>query len=133
MLRLNAHHGRTSLTTNGRLLAHGSDITWFWPTCRSSAARLRPLIVYQASWSCSARQGVQHMSNYEQNSVTSLLDALRAGDRDAFEQLFPLVYDELHKLASIQRGRWEGIDTLNTTALVEKRICGSSIRAHRDG
>jgi len=62
----------------------------------------------------------QHMSDSQQNSVTSLLDALRAGDRDAFEQLFPLVYDELHNLAGIQRRRWEGDDTLNTTALVHE-------------
>jgi RNA polymerase sigma factor (TIGR02999 family) len=60
------------------------------------------------------------MSDSQQNSVTSLLDALRAGNRDAFEQLFPLVYDELHKLAGIQRRRWEGDDTLNTTALVHE-------------
>jgi RNA polymerase sigma factor (TIGR02999 family) len=60
------------------------------------------------------------MSDSQQSSVTSLLDALRAGDKDAFEQLFPLVYDELHNLAGIQRRRWEGDDTLNTTALVHE-------------
>jgi RNA polymerase sigma factor (TIGR02999 family) len=60
------------------------------------------------------------MSDSQQNSVTQLLDALRAGDRDAFEQLFPLVYAELHHLAGIQRRRWEGDDTLNTTALVHE-------------
>jgi RNA polymerase sigma factor (TIGR02999 family) len=60
------------------------------------------------------------MSDSQQNSVTSLLDALRAGDREAFGQLFPLIYDELHNLAGIQRRRWEGDDTLNTTALVHE-------------
>ncbi|MEO8575917.1 MAG: sigma-70 family RNA polymerase sigma factor [Gemmatimonadales bacterium] len=60
------------------------------------------------------------MSDSQQSSVTQLLDALRAGDRDAFEQLFPLVYAELHHLAGIQRQRWEGDDTLNTTALVHE-------------
>jgi len=60
------------------------------------------------------------MSDSQQNSVTQLLDALRAGDRDAFEQLFPLVYAELHNIAGIQRRRWEGDDTLNTTALVHE-------------
>jgi RNA polymerase sigma factor (TIGR02999 family) len=60
------------------------------------------------------------MSDSQQSSVTQLLDALRAGDRDAFEQLFPLVYAELHHIAGIQRRRWEGDDTLNTTALVHE-------------
>lgn len=60
------------------------------------------------------------MSDSQQNSVTQLLDAFRAGDRGAFEQLFPLVYAELHHLAGIQRRRWEGDDTLNTTALVHE-------------
>jgi RNA polymerase sigma factor (TIGR02999 family) len=60
------------------------------------------------------------MSDSQQSSVTQLLDALRAGDRDALEQLFPLVYAELHHLAGIQRRRWDGDDTLNTTALVHE-------------
>ena len=60
------------------------------------------------------------MSDSHQSSVTQLLDAMRAGDSGAFEQLFPLVYAELHNLAGIQRRRWEGDDTLNTTALVHE-------------
>ena len=60
------------------------------------------------------------MSDSQQNSVTQLLDALRAGDKGVVEQLFGLVYAELHHLAGIQRHRWEGDDTLNTTALVHE-------------
>lgn len=60
------------------------------------------------------------MSDSRQDSVTHLLDALRAGDSDAFEQLFPLVYGELHNIAGAQRRRWQGDDTLNTTALVHE-------------
>ena len=52
--------------------------------------------------------------------MTQLLDALRAGEKGVFEQLFPLVYAELHHIAGIQRRRWEGDDTLNTTALVHE-------------
>lgn len=52
--------------------------------------------------------------------MTQLLDALRGGDKGAFERLFPLVYAELHHLAGGQRRRWEGDDTLNTTALVHE-------------
>ena len=60
------------------------------------------------------------MTDSQQSSVTQLLDAMRGGDRAAFEQLFPLVYAELHHLAGIQRQRWDGDDTLNTTALVHE-------------
>ena len=60
------------------------------------------------------------MSDPQQDSVTQLLDALRGGDRAAFEQLFPLVYAELHQVAGIQRRRWDGDDTLDTTALVHE-------------
>jgi RNA polymerase sigma factor (TIGR02999 family) len=52
--------------------------------------------------------------------VTQLLSALRAGDRGALERLFPLVYDELRRLARRQlRGRLPG-QTLDTTALVHE-------------
>lgn len=60
------------------------------------------------------------MSDPHQDSVTHLLDALRGGDRGAFERLFPLVYAELHQVAGMQRRRWDGDDTLNTTALVHE-------------
>jgi RNA polymerase sigma factor (TIGR02999 family) len=53
-------------------------------------------------------------------TVTRLLLDLRAGNRPAFSELLPLVYDELHRLATRQRQRWEGDETLNTTALVHE-------------
>ena len=60
------------------------------------------------------------MSAPHQHTVTRLLHRLRAGDRRAFEELLPLVYHELHQLAGRQRRRWEGDETLNTTALVHE-------------
>jgi RNA polymerase sigma factor (TIGR02999 family) len=60
------------------------------------------------------------MSDSQQHSVTRLLDALRAGESGAFDQLFPLVYAELHHLAEMQRRRVESDDTLDTTALVHE-------------
>jgi RNA polymerase sigma factor (TIGR02999 family) len=60
------------------------------------------------------------MSESQQSTVTHLLDALRAGDRSAFDELFPLVYAELHDVAAAQRRRWEGDETLDTTALVHE-------------
>jgi RNA polymerase sigma factor (TIGR02999 family) len=53
-------------------------------------------------------------------SVSHVLEQLRGGDRTAFDELFPLVYDELHRIAAQQRRRWEGDETLNTTALVNE-------------
>jgi RNA polymerase sigma factor (TIGR02999 family) len=53
-------------------------------------------------------------------SVTHLLQELRAGNQSAFDDLLPQVYDELHQLASKQRNRWDGDETLNTTALVHE-------------
>jgi len=53
-------------------------------------------------------------------SVAQLLAAVRDGRRDALDQLFPLVYQELRELAHRQRLGWQGDDTLNTTALVHE-------------
>jgi RNA polymerase sigma factor (TIGR02999 family) len=49
-----------------------------------------------------------------------LLAAVRDGRRDALDELFPLVYEELRELAHRQRRNWQGDDTLNTTALVHE-------------
>lgn len=59
-------------------------------------------------------------SSLRQETVTLLLEELRAGDQNAFAELFPLIYDELHQAAERQRRRWEGDETLNTTALVHE-------------
>jgi RNA polymerase sigma factor (TIGR02999 family) len=53
-------------------------------------------------------------------SIGHLLQELRAGNRAAFGELLPLVYDELHRLAERQRRRWQGDETLDTTALVHE-------------
>ncbi len=52
-------------------------------------------------------------------AVTQLLHRVHGGDRQALEDLLPLVYDELHALAHRQRRRG-GSPTLNTTALVHE-------------
>ena len=54
------------------------------------------------------------------NKVARLLERLQDGDRDAFDELFPLVYRELHDLAQGQRRRWQGDHTLNTTGLLHE-------------
>jgi len=60
------------------------------------------------------------MSEGEQHVVNRLLQELRAGNREAFAELLPLVYGELHQIAGRQRQQWQGEDTLNTTALVHE-------------
>lgn len=67
------------------------------------------------------------------DSVTALLAAWRAGDRNAADRLMPLVYDELRRLA---RNRLAGPDqTLQTTALVHEaylKLAGHSQLAVQD-
>lgn len=55
-----------------------------------------------------------------QDRVLSLLEAVRKGDAGALDEVFSIVYDELHSLARAQRRRWEGDYTLDTTALVHE-------------
>jgi RNA polymerase sigma factor (TIGR02999 family) len=52
--------------------------------------------------------------------ITGLLGSWRAGDRDAFDRLFPIVYDELRILARRQLRRAGGSPTLVTTALIHE-------------
>jgi RNA polymerase sigma factor (TIGR02999 family) len=52
--------------------------------------------------------------------VTRILSALEAGDPKAAEQLLPLVYDELRKLASARMAEERADHTLQPTALVHE-------------
>ena len=60
------------------------------------------------------------MAHDQQASAIKLLEDLRDGRREAFDELFPLVYQELRELAHRQRRDWQGDETLNTTALVHE-------------
>jgi len=53
-------------------------------------------------------------------SVTRLLQDWSAGRRDAFDQLFPLLYDELRRLAARHLRRERTPHTLQATALVNE-------------
>lgn len=59
------------------------------------------------------------MTAADPHSVTRLLSAARAGNRDALDRVFPLVYDELRRLAATVRGGRPS-ETLNATALVHE-------------
>jgi len=52
--------------------------------------------------------------------VTQILDALREGQTQASEELIPVVYDELRRLAAYQLARERPGQTLQATALVHE-------------
>jgi RNA polymerase sigma factor (TIGR02999 family) len=60
------------------------------------------------------------MEHASRDEVTRLLEALQRGDGAALDALFPLVYEELRAVAHAQRRRWQGDQTLDTTALVHE-------------
>ena len=63
--------------------------------------------------------------------VTQLLNAAESGDPNAAEELLPLVYDELRKLAAAKMAREHRDQTLQATALVHEawlRIQGNNER-----
>jgi RNA polymerase sigma factor (TIGR02999 family) len=62
------------------------------------------------------------------SDVTQLLNAIEAGEAKAAEQLLPLVYEELRKLAAAKMARERPGQTLQATALVHEawlRLVGS--------
>ena len=68
--------------------------------------------------------------------VTQILNAIEQGDPSAAEQLLPLVYDELRKLAAANMARERPGQTLQATALVHEayvRLVGSETeQSYRD-
>ena len=54
------------------------------------------------------------------DEITTRLRAAQQGDREALDEVFELVYQELWQMARAQRRRWSGDNTLDTTALVHE-------------
>ena len=70
------------------------------------------------------------------SNVTQILSAIEAGDRQAANQLLPLVYDELRRLASQKMTQEKSGQTLQPTALVHEaflRLVGAQDRKQWDG
>src|SRR5262245_28167888 len=68
------------------------------------------------------------------SDLTRLLDAAAAGDAHAADQLLPLVYEELRRLAAAQMARERPGQTLDATALVHEaylRLVGGQPFADR--
>ncbi|MEJ7592805.1 MAG: sigma-70 family RNA polymerase sigma factor [Planctomycetaceae bacterium] len=70
------------------------------------------------------------------SEFTHILSKIESGDPAAAEQLLPLVYDELRRLASLKLGREKPGQTLQATALVHEvylRLVGEEHpRAYKD-
>ncbi len=69
------------------------------------------------------------------SDVTQILSQIESGDPAAAEQLLPLVYDELRKLAEQKLAREKPGQTLQGTALVHEaylRLVGSDREQHWD-
>lgn len=70
--------------------------------------------------------------------VARLLAALQEGDAAAVDELFAVLYEELHAIAHRQRRQWVGDETLQTTVLVHEAYLklvgrtgiGATSRAH---
>jgi RNA polymerase sigma-70 factor (ECF subfamily) len=60
------------------------------------------------------------MTSPSSHAVTQLLERWSEGDREALEELLPLVYDELHRLAGAYLRRERPNHTLQATALVNE-------------
>ena len=65
------------------------------------------------------------------SDVTRILEAAQRGDPNAAEELLPLVYDELRRLAAHRMGNESASHTLQPTALVHEawlRLVGDAGR-----
>jgi RNA polymerase sigma factor (TIGR02999 family) len=70
------------------------------------------------------------------SEVTRILSAIEQGDPHAAEQLLPLVYDELRRLAAQKLAREKPGQTLDATGLVHEaylRLVGADTEQHWDG
>ena len=70
------------------------------------------------------------------SDVTRILSEIQAGDPSAADQLLPLVYDELRKLAAAKLGKEKSGQTLQATALVHEAylrlVGGDTPRSYQD-
>ena len=58
--------------------------------------------------------------NANSTETQRILESIASGDANASEELFPLVYDELHHLASVYMSRERANHTLQPTALIHE-------------
>jgi RNA polymerase sigma factor (TIGR02999 family) len=83
------------------------------PVFREMKCSGRGSILHSVSMPLRASPNVPRMSD-----VTRILSQIESGDPSAAEQLLPLVYDELRKLAAVRLAQEKPGQTLQATALV---------------
>jgi len=54
------------------------------------------------------------------HTPTQLIQDFTSGDQSALNRLFEMIYEELYSVAHRHRNRWNGLDTLDTTALIHE-------------
>jgi len=64
--------------------------------------------------------GTTPLTQPRQHEITQLLAKWREGNQSALDELYPLVYDELHRLARRYMSRERRGHTLQTTALINE-------------
>src|SRR6266850_7027093 len=82
-----------------------------------------------------ARSAQAHGSDNGMSDVTTILDRAAAGEAQAAQELLPLVYTELRKLAAARMADEQGTQTLQPTALVHEawlRLVGSEKKAWKN-
>lgn len=75
---------------------------------------------------------VDHATHTTPGDVTVLLGAIRGGDPDALDRIYPHVYEELRNVAERQLRRERTGHTLHATALVHEvyiKLAGGSLEA----
>ena len=55
-----------------------------------------------------------------EHDITGLLHEVKEGRRDAFDDLFPLIYEDLRQIAHQRLLKYRPAETINTTALVHE-------------
>src|SRR5689334_18385646 len=104
--------------------------------CRVRWGRSHPMIMSTSDWLHratalglgSAVSSGRSVAATAMGDATGILSAIEEGDPRAAEQLLPLVYDELRKLAAQRLARESPGQTLQATALVHEaylRLVGS--------
>src|SRR5690242_16192980 len=87
-----------------------------------------------ATWE-STTQGLSSLVGPPMSEVTRILSAIEQGDPSVAEQLLPLVYDELRRLAAQKLAQEKPGQTLQATALVHEaylRLVGIGEGPHWD-
>src|SRR5204863_9902654 len=113
--------------SSGAIPGIGEEISW----TRAALALIPDPVTPHRAPSLGQMSGItagRPSASVAMNQVTSILSAIEQGDPRAAEQLLPLVYDELRKLAAQKLAREKPDQTLQATALVHEaylRLIGS--------